>query len=289
MRCFPTFVRWSCIARCALSIAALLCLASPGIADYQRVGKIVIDKRELAGGGRKGPGADIIAHWELADSFKTQTLFEESKLRWLQRLTVSDAVGLLTPRPNRPFIDPRQGQLAPGHPDGVGDDLPFYDFSYPSLNDATKNENIKINGNGSYLRDDPRAQVGQRPIRFEFTTMVVGIQDDMRLAALGGFTWGFDVDRDAQHTLLPVQMISAETIGLGRFIGINDSLREDFAAWRMPSQKSYSANTQYYLDLSIVPEPATLCQFIVGIVLIISRVCPRLRPGMPDVRSCATQ
>ena len=107
--------------------------------------------------------------------------------------------------------------------------------------------------------------------------MVVGIQDDMRLTALGGFTWGFDVDRAAQHTLLPVEMIGAETIGLGRFININDSLRNDFPAWGLPSQKSYSANTQYYLDLSIVPEPATLCQFVFGIVLVISRVRPTSR------------
>jgi hypothetical protein len=280
MRCLHTFVRWSRIARCALSIAALLCLASPGIADYQKVGKIVIDKRALAGGGRKGPGADIIAHWELADTFKKQTLFEESKLRWLQRLSCSDAVGLLTPRLNRPFIDPRKGQLAPGHPDGEGDDLPFYDFSYPSLNDATKNENIKINGSGAYLRDDPRAQVGQTSIRFEFMTLVVGIQDDMQFTALGGFTWGFDVDRAAKHTLLPVEMISAETIALGRFTDVNDSLRNDFAAWGLPSQKSYSANTQYYLDLSMVPEPATLCHFIFSIVLVTSRMRPRSRPGI---------
>jgi hypothetical protein len=257
MHCFHTFVRWSRIPRCALAIAALLCLASSGIADYVKVGQIVIDKLELAGGGRKGPGANIIAHWALADSFKKQMLFAEPKLRWLQRLTVSDAVGGLTPRPNRPFIDPRQGQLTPGSPDGIGDDLPFYDFSYPSLDDATKNANIKIDGSGSYMRDDPRAQVGQTSIRFDFTTLVVGIQDDMRLTALGGFTWGFDVDRDAKHTLLPVQMLSAETIGLGRFINVNDSLRNDFPAWGMPSQKSYSANTQYYLDLRIVPEPST--------------------------------
>ncbi len=257
MRLSHTFSRSSFTARSVLAIAALLCLVSPGIADFINVGKIVVDKLELAGGGRKGPGANIIAHWELNDAFKKQMLFKESNLRWLQRLTVSDAVGLLTPRPNRPFIDPRQGQLTPGSPDGVGDDLPFYDFSYPSLNDATKNENIKVNGSGPYMRDDPRAQVGQTSIRFDFTTLVVGIQDDMRLTALGGFTWGFDVDRDAKHTLLPVQMLSAEVIGLGRFTNVNDSLRNDFPAWGMPSQRSYSANTQYYLDLTVVPEPST--------------------------------
>ena len=280
MRCVPTLVRWRRIPSCALSIATLVCLASPGIAAVQKVGKIVIDNRELAGGGgRVGPGADIIAHWELSADFKKQTLFEESKLRWLQRLSISDAVGVLTPRPNRPFVDPRKGQFTPGTPDGIGDDLPFYDFSYLSLNDATKNEKIKIDGSGPYLRDDPRAQVGQRPIRFDFTTLVVGIQDDMRMTALGGFTWGFDVDRAGEHTLLPVEMLSAELIGLGRFTSLNDSLREDFAAWGLPSQRSYSADTQYYLDLSMVPEPATLCHFVFGVVFVASRI--RRRDARP--------
>jgi hypothetical protein len=281
MKSIFRFIRSSCLPCCALSIAVLLWLAPPAVADFQQVGKIVVDKFELAGGGLKGPGANIIAHWELDDNFKKQTLFKESELRWLQLLSCSDKVAGLTPTPNRPFVDPRKGQLASGHPNGEGDDLPFYDFSFPTLNDATKNENVKINGSGPYLRDDPRALIGQTSINFSFMTLVVGIQADMRATALGAFTWGFDVDKDGKHTLALLETFPPANIGLGRFTTINEALQTDFGAWGLPTQRSYSADTQYYLGLTMVPEPASLCGFVVGIALVASRrrqksVCRRI-------------
>ncbi|MCE9619528.1 MAG: hypothetical protein K8R92_06435 [Planctomycetes bacterium] len=244
----------------SFAIFIAMAIAGSAAAGYVNVGKIVVDKYELSSGTRtKGPGANMIMHWETNAAFADQMCFTEPNLRWLQLLSCSDAVGGVTPRPNRPFIDLREGQIAPGHPDGVGDGLPFYDFSYPSLGDAQGNTNIKINGSGKYMRDDPRAQVGQYPINFSFITLVVGIMPDNQLAALGGVKWGFDVDKDGKHTLLTLEALSAETIALGRFTNFNQALKQDFKDWVLPSQKTFCPDTQYYFDLA--PEPSSLGGF----------------------------
>jgi len=230
----------------------------------------VIDKYELfEGTNRKGPGINIITHYERDAAFARQDFFKLDKLRWLQLLSCSDDVGLLTPRPNRPFIDLRKGQLAPGHPNGEGDDLPFYDFSYPSLADARNNTNIKIDGSGTYLRDDPRAQIGQRSIRFDFQTLVVGIIEDQLLATIGGFSWGFDVAADGKLTAVPIEGLKDDVIALGRFDAMNTALRKDFTGWGLPSQKSYDKPDQYYFGLRVVPEPLSCALFAAGLALLV--------------------
>src|SRR5262245_38909808 len=98
MRYFQTLVRSSRISRCAVAVAAFLLLARFCIADYQKVGTFVIDKRELAGDdGRKGPGVDFMAHWELDKNFDKQSVFKKESLRWLQWLWVNDDVAGVTP------------------------------------------------------------------------------------------------------------------------------------------------------------------------------------------------
>lgn len=254
------------------ALSTLAFLPTVSHAARKKVRELIVDKYQLyEGGGTKGPGMNIVFHYETNAEFAKQDLFKAENLRWFQRLSCSDDVGLLTPRPNRPFIDLRKGQLAPGHPNGEGDDLPFYDFSYPTRKDADTNKNIKIDGSGVYMRDDPRAQQQQRSIRFEFETFVVGNIEDKLFSSIGGFKWGFDVDKDGKLTALKVEPFTDEYICLSKWDFQNTTLRKDFSDWAMPSQKSWGKDDQYYFGVSGVPEPGSLGALALGVLTSLQR------------------
>lgn len=254
---------------CVALVAALLASFVNGA--QISVGRIVVDKYEpLDDNGLKGAGATFTVHYEFNGEVGKQDCFKKENVRWLQWLSVSDKSPPLTPIPNRPFIDPRKDQPTPGTPTGKGDDLPFYDFSYPTLKDSQDNTNILVNGSGPYLRDDPRSARGQEGIMFEFRTMMVAIMPDNFLMALGGFDWGFKVNAQGKSELMPVSGISGETICLGRFPAMNNAMKNDFPTWGgVGNGRSFCPDSQYYLN--VVPEPATWVAGAIGLALFGSR------------------
>lgn len=129
-----------------------------------------------------------------------------------------------------------------------------------------------VNGSGAFLRDDPRAQVGQTKIRFKFLTCVVGIFPNNELAVLGGFSWGFDVKNTGEHTLLPLEGLRSDQVALGTFKNLVDGLNADFNTWRLGRQATLCPTNQFYLSVTPpVPEPGTLGVLSIGAVLVFRR------------------
>src|SRR3954469_23734893 len=96
--------------KCAfqLIIAAFLLAAPAGATNI--VGNIILDNYTSNTGATAADtsGVTFTAHYEVTD----QNTLDDccTQLRWLQLVTSSTGTGF-TPTPNRPFIDPRVGQI----------------------------------------------------------------------------------------------------------------------------------------------------------------------------------
>ncbi len=234
-------------------------------ANLLNVGKIVIDRYETAAweSNQRGPGAKITAHFEPNAAFASQTCCPREKLRWLQCLFANPGIPGVSPIPNRRIIDLRKDQNAPGHPNGKGDDLPFYDFTYPTLNDVQNNQNIKIDGSGVFMADVPRVAAGQTDLEASFTSLVVCIHEDQRLCVLGGFRWGFKINDRGVSTLTPWAEVRKDEVWGSRFNEFNTPMKEDFPGWGVLNQRSCCPESMIWMNT--VPEPVSLLALGAGV------------------------
>jgi hypothetical protein len=186
-------------------------------------------------------------------------------LRWLQLVTSSTATGF-TPTPNRPFIDPRIGQVA-----GT-DNLPFYDFTYPTSALVGQNSGV-----GPYIFDMPavlnsRAVVGT-PYSFLADTLLVCLYDDnsnpKQLIVLGGFEWGFTITATN-----PGPTYTSSTIGINGLpdtaqlrAKFNTALGLDYPGYQLVDPTGTPCEN---CTFQVIPEPSPLYLFSGGLFLVIA-------------------
>lgn len=250
-----------------MTIAGLAALAALSAAQgMTNVGRIVIDQYKLVDANfpiTVGPGARLIAHFEPNENFERQTCCKRENLRWIQTYFADPRVGGVSPPfpdQNRPIIDPRKDQRVPGAPTGKGDDLPFYDLTYPTFNDVDPNTNVLTNGSGVYYQDTPRVEPGQirENVRVRLTTALVCVEE-RRMCVLGGFRWGFDVKNPGPNTLLPIGRMSEAEVRNNPFTSFNTALRADFPSdpqWTMLG--AYRCGCMNWMNVEGVPEPSSL-------------------------------
>jgi MYXO-CTERM domain-containing protein len=203
----------------SLFLVGLLCLglfAPAAHADPLNIGSIVVDTYSSYSNGTVG-GVTFTIHYQLNDNFNKQTCCTLDSLHWIQLVTSSAATGF-TPTPNRPFIDPRQGQDIGG---GVGDGLPFYDVTYTNSTLATQ----KVDGTGPYVYDKPAVLLTRGPYSFTADTVLACVEGN-HMCILGGVQWGFTIGADQTTvTALPMTDLS-DTAALRD--AFNTALAQDF-------------------------------------------------------------
>jgi len=235
------------------------------------VGNISLDKY-VAAPGDPNSGIGMVAHYSITDPKGLANCCDPKNLRWMQ-LVSSNAPQSYTPNPNRPFIDPRNGQKTA---DGkfTGDNLPFYDGTYPR--DPLKFSDSANLGVGPYIYDVPTssnasAKVGA-PYTFTAETILVCITKPngkpAELTILGGFQWGFKITRtdDKKHhkttyttTPLTPAALSDSAALEGQF---NTALNLDFPGYKLvPCKDTGCGDTTFNL---VSPEPSTLLMFATG-------------------------
>lgn len=187
-----------------------------------------------------GNGVLMTAHFEPSDAYLDQTCCTETC--WMQRLSFTDAAG--QPRqvpgaPNRPFIDPRMGQVIDRSttPPGVGDNMPCYDLTYDE--DPVPGTAVPIStprGGGTYISDKPfvdRVISGQTiwPITVCFETLLMCKLPNMTYAIIGGFSWGFTISENPNQPGSPLVMPKG-VLALSESVALKDSfnaaLMQDF-------------------------------------------------------------
>ena len=244
-------------------------------ADFVNVGSITVDTFSDFNNGQRA-GANFTIHYTLNDAFKMQDCVTRDSLRWIQMLRLSKTVMFgdsSTPDPNRPFIDPRQGQFVPGAPGNKGDDLPFYDLTYPTAATVGQNDKVIVNGSGVYMLDQPRIGLGARPFSFTAVTLLVSIHPNQQLYVLGGVRWGFDVAGDflGSVTLRGPEYVAGNSALITPF---NRALAQDFPGWEIKLPKDLCPDVQPAVDLRTTPVPAPPAGVLVavgGLVLIARR------------------
>jgi hypothetical protein len=175
-------------------------------------------------------GVNFWANYTL-DGGQTQVV--PADLRWLQLVTFSKAV---TGFPNRPFIDPRQGQAIGGG--NTGDNQPWYDIT------GNTQAGISASGRGvgTWMGDGPQAPWTAAPLTFTADTLVVTILDATNKVAeiLGGVEWGYSITSPAgTNTVTPAGPTDL-TVNIALRDAFNTQLANDFNGWTV-----------------IVPEPTT--------------------------------
>jgi hypothetical protein len=232
-------------------------------AGAQNVGTIFIDRYQAFSGGGLG-GVDLRAHFTLNANFPNQDCCQAGDIRWIQRITSSAATGF-TPNPNRPFIDPRQGQNIGGA--NVGDALPFYDVTYANQNDANNDNNRLANGSGSVLHDSPRVLLARGPYTFFAQTLLVCMEAGMQLGILGGFSWGFTIGAAPGNAVTPTP-IAALADGAALRNDFNTALAADFPGWSI-----VAANTLWPVTtvptVNVAPEPSSVVTLATGLVMLV--------------------
>jgi hypothetical protein len=225
-------------------------------------------------------GVTITAHYNIPDPTALSDCCDPSDLRWMQLVTSSTGTGF-TPTPNRPFIDPRQGQNIGA---GVGDNLPYYDVTYPDNTLTGIN-----NGVGPYIYDMPavlnmRAVPGT-PYTFVADSVLVCIYDSatnpVQLIILGGFQWGFTITATNnvpgpgvtyQSTPMPIMQLGNNALR-GAF---NTALAVDFPGYTVVNSAGTPCEDCVFL---LTPEPASSWLILLALpaLIILAR---RRRPAV---------
>jgi len=247
LRSLATAVVWALIALSVGSASQAGSLTFDGVT----VGTLTTQGPFVNQDGFQG-GVSIWANWTLDP---LQTLVDSSKLRWLQMVTYSKAVGSPYPDPMRPFIDPLSYQSL-----GLqkADNLPWYDIS-----GATKGSlAVTGRGIGPWTGDGPFAPWGFAPMTFLAETFVVAITDEANKQArlLGGVAWGYSLDSPSGKN---TTVISATELGNTADVRsyVNAALALDFPGW-----------------IVTVPEPSSVAMLLLG-VAVVAAIGARSRAG----------
>jgi hypothetical protein len=250
-------------------VFGLACALSTNFAMAAVVGNIVVDTYtpyQTGATATDQSGVTLTAHYDITDPMGLANCCASGNLRWLQLVNSSTATGF-TPTPNRPFIDPRQGQNG-------GDNLPYYDFTYPTSALTTAN-----NGVGPYIFDKPavnnnRAVTGT-PYSFTADTVLVCIYDSsgnpIKLTILGGFEWGFTIASDGgmpASYAVAARPITPLADGLALRNSFNTALALDFPGYTVVP---CAGTTCDGVTFALVPEPSTWLFSGVAIVFLLRR------------------
>jgi hypothetical protein len=247
-----------------LFLAAASAFAAP-------VGTITIDTYTSDQTGNTAAdqsGATITAHYNITNAAALADCCDSANLRWLQLVDSSTGTGF-TPTPNRPFIDPRSA--ADG---GIGDALPWYDFTYTDSTLATVN-----NGLGPYIYDQPRVNNTRAMVGTDYSfvaeTLLVCLYDaaanPKKLTILGGFKWGFTITNDGGAPATYTTAIMAATRladGAAIRARFNTALGLDFAGYEIVSCTGTNCEN---VTLTAVPEPSTWLLLCSGITFLVLR------------------
>lgn len=170
-----------------------------------------------------------------------QTTVNPANLRWLQLVTFSKNVNGF---PNRPFIDPVNGQNIGGG--NTGDNLPWYDITGNTMAGVS----AAGRGVGTWMGDGPQAPWTLAPLTFTAETVVVQIIDAPSHVAeiLGGDQWGYGITSPGGvNTVTPIAA-SALTVNQNLINQFNTGLTNDFNGWSV-----------------IIPEPSTITLALIAI------------------------
>jgi len=250
-------------------VCALLAFAPAARAAMINVGSIVIDKYEPFKNGGLG-GVHIQLHFAPNANFANQT--HVTDVRWLQRVDSSKATGF-TPNPNRPFIDPRAGQIP------EADNLPFYEFTYNNAADRASGANRVANGSGRFYTDSPRVLLNRSPYTFSGETLLVGIEGDIankKLAILGGVAWSFTFAGAVPGVTVTASNVTALADNNALRGNFNTALGLDFPGWTLipPAQWDDQVTiTGGTTTGSSIPEPSAMILSLSAIagVLVLGR------------------
>lgn len=245
----------------SLFLVGLLCLglAAPAAhADSLNIGSLIVDAYTPYSDAKGGVGGvTFTMHYQLNDNFNKQQCCTLDSLHWIQLVTSSDGTGF-TPTPNRPFIDPRQGQDIGN---GVGDGLPFYDVTYTNSTLTTQ----KVDGTGPYVYDKPAVRLTRGPYSFVADTVLACV-DGNHMCILGGVEWGFNIAADQTTVTARPMTDLADTAALRD--AFNTALAKDFPAYGFEPCNCDNTVTRP------TPEPSTLIlgsTGLAGLLLLVRR------------------
>src|SRR6478672_11651663 len=181
-------------ARVLFAFFASLVLSASAWAAPLVVGTITVDTNSTKNDGTIG-GSNFICHFDLNADFNNQTCCAKEDLHWIQLVTTSKKIPGNFPDPNRPFIDPRNGQNIGGGQTGNG--TPFYDITVNQTADFADNTKWKREGTGTFLGDGPQNLLSEKPFMFMAESLLVCQKPTtMMLGILGGVKWGYNIAAD---------------------------------------------------------------------------------------------
>jgi len=221
-------------------------------ADNSSAASIVVDTYDAYATRTQG-GVEIVLHYEIDGDLGP--CCDSGDLRWIQLVTSSTETGF-TPDPNRPFIDPREGQNIGG---GNGNNTPFYDATYTDTTYATQ----KTDGSGSVLYDKPAVNLTratpEAPYSFEAMSLLVCVNEDQTMTILAGLEWGFYFDDQGTVSLKTANQLG-DTAGVRD--AFNTALALDFPGWSIVERPEDCGCK----GVRETPEPSALCLLGLGLL-----------------------
>jgi hypothetical protein len=199
------------------------------------------------------------------------------KPEWIQLTSISKDIDGLTPKPNRPFIDPREGQNIGGGQ--KGDNTPFYDITVNDFADVLDPKKWLRDGSGKYIADKSGGSLANAPFTFTADTLLVvnlGVSDSTGvtvLGILGGFEWGYQFTKDKKVILDPMK-VTQLTDSRALRDKFTTALEKDFTALEKGFPGYVMGNLAEYcpgMDTPTItlanPEPAAVISFSTGLVV----------------------
>jgi hypothetical protein len=243
------FPRWTILA---IGVVLWCGAFAPARADTTPSVHIIVDKYESYT-TRTQAGVEIILRYEVNGDLGP--CCKSGDLRWIQLVTSSTETGF-TPNPNRPFIDPRQGQNIGSE---VGNDTPFYDVTYTDTTFATQ----RPDGSGAVFYDKPAVNLVRAtpdaPYSFDALTLVVCVHDNNTMSILAGLEWGFSFNHQGSVSLKPANSIGDSSAVRDAF---NTALALDFPGWSIVERPRACGCK----GVRETPEPSTTCLLAMGLL-----------------------